>query len=317
MQDVVGPGVRNRRLSGASSGQLPPFQTGDLMAVMTAGAYGAVMSSTYNTRLLVPEVLVNGDAVRRCARPGPATTISSAPIAYRPGSKAAKLFKACIQSQFSTLALCNAGAETAMVGLPMDRKASPGAFRDPAFERKIWRARIVGAFEQAWLRLWLVLAVVCLFLVVSFAGIWPYLGYAAHVALLGLFGAGLIAAVCMLRASTGRHARTASGASKPFPACRTARCRPTRIRSRAAPSDPTTQAIWQAHRARMAALLRGSSPASRTRAPTASIPWRCAPCSFCSPSVLTLRWATGARSHRGAFEFPASDGSRRRASTPG
>jgi diaminopimelate decarboxylase len=28
---------------------------------MTAGAYGAVMSSTYNTRRLVPEVLVNGD----------------------------------------------------------------------------------------------------------------------------------------------------------------------------------------------------------------------------------------------------------------
>ena len=47
----------------------------------------------------------------------------------------------------------------------MDRKASPGAFRDPAFERKIWRARIAGAFEQAWLRLWLVLAVLCLFLV--------------------------------------------------------------------------------------------------------------------------------------------------------
>jgi diaminopimelate decarboxylase len=28
---------------------------------MTAGAYGAVMSSTYNTRLLIPEVLVSGD----------------------------------------------------------------------------------------------------------------------------------------------------------------------------------------------------------------------------------------------------------------
>ena len=29
------------------------------MAVMTAGAYGAVQSSTYNTRLLIPEVLVD------------------------------------------------------------------------------------------------------------------------------------------------------------------------------------------------------------------------------------------------------------------
>ena len=34
---------------------------------MTAGAYGAAMSSEYNTRPLVPEVLVKGDAVRRGA----------------------------------------------------------------------------------------------------------------------------------------------------------------------------------------------------------------------------------------------------------
>ena len=31
------------------------------MAIMTAGAYGAVQSGTYNTRPLVPEVLVKGD----------------------------------------------------------------------------------------------------------------------------------------------------------------------------------------------------------------------------------------------------------------
>src|SRR6202042_1925630 len=36
-------------------------QPGDLLAVMTAGAYGAVQSGTYNTRALVPEVLVKGD----------------------------------------------------------------------------------------------------------------------------------------------------------------------------------------------------------------------------------------------------------------
>ena len=34
---------------------------GDLIAIGTAGAYGAVQAGTYNTRLLVPEVLVNGD----------------------------------------------------------------------------------------------------------------------------------------------------------------------------------------------------------------------------------------------------------------
>ena len=37
------------------------LQPGDLVAFMTAGAYGAVMASTYNARALVPEVLVSGD----------------------------------------------------------------------------------------------------------------------------------------------------------------------------------------------------------------------------------------------------------------
>ena len=40
--------------------RLPPLQAGDLVAFMTAGAYGAVMSSTYNSRPLIPEVLVQG-----------------------------------------------------------------------------------------------------------------------------------------------------------------------------------------------------------------------------------------------------------------
>jgi len=34
---------------------------GDLVAFMTAGAYGATMASTYNSRALTPEVLVSGD----------------------------------------------------------------------------------------------------------------------------------------------------------------------------------------------------------------------------------------------------------------
>ena len=36
-------------------------KAGDLLAIMTAGAYGAVQSGTYNTRALVPEVLVKDD----------------------------------------------------------------------------------------------------------------------------------------------------------------------------------------------------------------------------------------------------------------
>jgi diaminopimelate decarboxylase len=39
---------------------LPPLLAGDLIAIKNAGAYGAVMASTYNTRPLVPEVLVDG-----------------------------------------------------------------------------------------------------------------------------------------------------------------------------------------------------------------------------------------------------------------
>ena len=40
---------------------LPPLAAGDLVAFRSAGAYGAVMATEYNTRPLVPEVLVQGD----------------------------------------------------------------------------------------------------------------------------------------------------------------------------------------------------------------------------------------------------------------
>jgi diaminopimelate decarboxylase len=44
----------------AQGRMLPPSAAGELLAIMSTGAYGAAMSSTYNSRLLVPEVLVNG-----------------------------------------------------------------------------------------------------------------------------------------------------------------------------------------------------------------------------------------------------------------
>jgi len=59
--DIVGP-VCETGDTFAVSRPVPPFLTGDLLAFGTAGAYGAVMASTYNARPLVPEVLVNGDA---------------------------------------------------------------------------------------------------------------------------------------------------------------------------------------------------------------------------------------------------------------
>jgi diaminopimelate decarboxylase len=60
VQDIVGPICETGDYL-ALDRKLPPLSAGDLVAFMTAGAYGAAMSSTYNTRLLVPEVLVKGD----------------------------------------------------------------------------------------------------------------------------------------------------------------------------------------------------------------------------------------------------------------
>lgn len=58
--DVVGPVCETGDYL-AHDRDLPRMAPGDLIAVGTAGAYGAVQSGTYNTRLLVPEVLVDGD----------------------------------------------------------------------------------------------------------------------------------------------------------------------------------------------------------------------------------------------------------------
>ncbi len=56
--DIVGPVCETGDFF-AQNRKLPIFKENDLLAVMTAGAYGAVQSDTYNSRLLVPEVLVN------------------------------------------------------------------------------------------------------------------------------------------------------------------------------------------------------------------------------------------------------------------
>ncbi|MDE2487385.1 MAG: diaminopimelate decarboxylase [Alphaproteobacteria bacterium] len=59
--DVVGP-VCETGDTFTRDRALAPMQAGDLLAFMTAGAYGAAMSSEYNSRPLVPEVLVKGAA---------------------------------------------------------------------------------------------------------------------------------------------------------------------------------------------------------------------------------------------------------------
>lgn len=59
--DVVGP-VCETGDTFTRDRALPPFEAGDLVAFMSAGAYGASMASEYNSRPLVPEVMVKGDA---------------------------------------------------------------------------------------------------------------------------------------------------------------------------------------------------------------------------------------------------------------
>ena len=57
--DLVGPVCETGDYL-AQGRDMPRPQAGDLIAVMSAGAYGAVQAGTYNSRLLIPEVLVDG-----------------------------------------------------------------------------------------------------------------------------------------------------------------------------------------------------------------------------------------------------------------
>ncbi|TXH34328.1 MAG: diaminopimelate decarboxylase [Rhodospirillaceae bacterium] len=67
--DIVGP-VCETGDRFAEQRAMSPLQAGDLVAICSAGAYGAVMASTYNTRLPPAEVLVKGDAFQ-VVRPRP------------------------------------------------------------------------------------------------------------------------------------------------------------------------------------------------------------------------------------------------------
>jgi diaminopimelate decarboxylase len=57
---IVGP-VCESTDQFASNMLMPPLQPGDALAILTAGAYGAVMASTYNVRMRPPEVVIAAD----------------------------------------------------------------------------------------------------------------------------------------------------------------------------------------------------------------------------------------------------------------
>ncbi len=67
--DIVGPVCESTDVF-VKQVTLPKVEEGDLLAFRTAGAYGASLSNAYNSRLLVPEVMVRGDAFR-VIRPRP------------------------------------------------------------------------------------------------------------------------------------------------------------------------------------------------------------------------------------------------------
>jgi diaminopimelate decarboxylase len=60
--DVVGPVCESGDFL-ALERELPEVDSGDLLAVMSAGAYGFVMASNYNSRPRSPELLINGAEV--------------------------------------------------------------------------------------------------------------------------------------------------------------------------------------------------------------------------------------------------------------
>ncbi|MCC2113822.1 MAG: diaminopimelate decarboxylase, partial [Hyphomicrobiales bacterium] len=59
--DIVGPVCESGDYLAHDRNIAAP-EAGDLIAVMSAGAYGAVQATSYNSRLLVPEVMVDGGA---------------------------------------------------------------------------------------------------------------------------------------------------------------------------------------------------------------------------------------------------------------
>ncbi|MEQ1698154.1 MAG: TIGR02302 family protein [Hyphomicrobiaceae bacterium] len=110
-------------------------------------------------------------------------------------------------------------------------------------------------FEQVWLRLWLLFAVIGAFFLASFAGLWPMLSQPVHIAVLAAFGLAALGATGYAawvkkptRETAIRRIERNSGVAH-----RPATSYEDTLTAQS--SDPATNVIWQAHRNRLSALL--------------------------------------------------------------
>jgi uncharacterized protein (TIGR02302 family) len=149
----------------------------------------------------------------------------------------------------------------------MIEQMSQSSRRSGAFERKVGWSRVALFFERLWPRIWLVIAVVGLFLLASLADLWPQLTSATHQLALGLFGLALFAALIFAararwpsREAAVRRIERRSGLPH-----RPATTYEDTITLGS--EDPATQAIWSAHKTRLSELvgrLRVGTPEPRT-----------------------------------------------------
>jgi uncharacterized protein (TIGR02302 family) len=136
-----------------------------------------------------------------------------------------------------------------------------------SFARKVRLSTLALAFERLWPRLWLLIGIVLVFVLVSFAGLWPYLDPLVHKAVLAAFATAAIAAAIYAariswptRNEAIRRIERRSGIPH-----RPATSYEDTLSS--GTSNAETTALWQAHRERLAraiARLRVGNPRPRT-----------------------------------------------------
>jgi uncharacterized protein (TIGR02302 family) len=138
---------------------------------------------------------------------------------------------------------------------------------DANFERKVLFSSLALVFERVWPRLWVVAAVLGLFVLASLAGLWMWLGDIPHKIVLGGFGLALLASlISAFRVqwptrdeAIRRIERTSGIAHRPASSYEDTLSTESH--------DPATQELWSAHRRRMEALiarLRVGEPRPRT-----------------------------------------------------